>query len=43
MDMVDRMDWLNMAVRMQLSTLDYGWVRVIGSMELMDRGISDHN
>jgi len=36
MNLIDRVDWIDMAVQMQYSTMETGRVRVVCCMELVD-------
>jgi len=36
MNLIDRVDWIDMAVQMQYSTMEAGKVRVVCCMELVD-------
>jgi hypothetical protein len=38
MNMIDRISWMDIAVQMQLSTMEMGRVRVIVSTELVTHG-----
>lgn len=37
MDMIERLSWIDMAVQMQYSTMEYGRVRAVVSTELMEK------